>query len=268
MLDLFFRLLLNTLDLFAGKSNLYGNPNRPIVYLDCETTGLDAYDDDPDLPRSWDTRVDRIRKLRHELLSLAMIVEVRGHVVYTMDSLVQPERIAVASAYALKMNEWCEFKWSDAPNKAAVCKELATLLRPTVDAFGRKLYPTVVAHNAAFDMEFLEAMWSESSTEPFPRIHRVMDTLAMSEGVIGSVGWRPDRHGGWASFPSNSMDNVRRHMGWSLEGAHTAKKDTEDLRNLYWYLVNAGPVRRFWTELCGRVRTWSPPKEEPQQGLD
>ena len=216
MLDLFFRLLLNILDAFMGRANVYGNPDRPIVYLDCETTGLTPYASTSieSVGTAFGSTPAMVRPHCHELLSLAAIVEIRGRVTYTLDSLVRPERIEQASERALEMNDWdYGLRWKDAPTKYSVCEELAVLLRPTVDANGRKLYPTVVAHNAAFDMEMLRAMWAESMTPPFPRIHRVMDTLAMSEGVIGSVGWSNKTIGHrCVSFTSNSMDNIRRHM--------------------------------------------------------
>ena len=42
-----------------------------------------------------------------------------------------------------------------------------------------------------------------------------------------------------------SLDSVRGFLGWSMESAHTAMKDTEDALTLFDLLWRMTPWRRF-----------------------
>ena len=50
-----------------------------------------------------------------------------------------------------------------------------------------------------------------------------------------------------------SLDDIRRFLGWDLEGAHTAMKDVEDAQRLYT-LTCRGLSREAIAQLVARAK--------------
>ena len=101
--------------------------NKPIVWLDVETTGLSP--------------------TTHEMLEFAAIKEWQGQI-STLTIKIKPQHIELAHPKALEVNGYTEAAWADAlmPFQAAI------MIRDFLAGC------TAVAHNAKFDSGFVAAL--------------------------------------------------------------------------------------------------------------
>lgn len=217
---------------------------RPLVFLDVETTGLDPEE--------------------NEIIEIALIAELPGdfkdlpkEVVPTGDkslkyvaawrtihwsSKVKPQRLETAHPKALEVNGYADHpeEWDDAPTFEELIPLLVYFLHDCL----------VIGHNVGFDIRFLEEAFkragmpmTEDRKAESPKLnlgHRVC-TMQLAFEHLVPVGLK-----------SVSMDNVRRFMGWSSEGAHTAMKDVYDAQKLYYTLMRASGLKRWWWGFRGR----------------
>lgn len=174
-----------------------------LVFLDTETTGLDVFSG-------------------HELLSIAVITEWPDGRIERWESLIKPERLDLASEKALQINGYCDAIWAMAPTFDEVAPEILSRLEY---GDGKML----VGHNVQFDVTFIRESLKRKGYE-----HRLaypmIDTITLAHEHLQPIGLR-----------SMKLDNIRKLMGWSMEGAHTALADTETTRRLYHTLI-----RRSW----------------------
>ena len=172
---------------------------RPLAFLDCETTGLDP--------------------IEHEILEVAIIKEWTDGRLEEWSTKVRPLRIETAHPRALKINGYADHPelWEDAPT----FNEVAPIIVAKLDGC------VVVGHNPKFDLDFLQrAVWRSGSTAKLP--YHAIDTVTLVfEHLVPQ---------GCASL---SLDHVRDFLGWSKENAHTALVDARDCRQLYWELVGS-----------------------------
>jgi len=170
-----------------------------IHFIDTETTGLDAS--------------------VHEIIEIAIITDYGDGRVETWSSRVKPKRIEDADPMALQINGYdsAKEKWDDAPTFEEVYQDHLWNKWRKGDI--------VVGHNIAFDAEFYrEECKRLAAPDTFPWTK--IDTVTLVHEHLMPMGLK-----------SLSLDKIRTFLHWSSKGAHTALKDAEDCRRLYWCLL-------------------------------
>ena len=184
------------------------------LFIDTETTGLDVAPDN------------------HEVIEFCFIIEDEtGRVIDRGTYKVLPARIDLAHPKALEVNGYNSENWKDALTKTEAAKIIAEKLC-------QRGMP--VGHNVQFDIKALNALLKEGGIEEPYLAHRAMDTQALAIEPLMPTG-----------LHSVSLDNCRRYLGWPLENAHAAEKDTEDCRRLFHTLNQATRLKRLWWGFVG-----------------
>lgn len=173
-----------------------------LVFVDVETTGLDVFSG-------------------QEIIDIGIITEFADGRVERWESFIKPERLDLAHEKALKVNGYNEAAWRDAPTFDEVAPEILSRLE-----YGGKI---VVGHNVSFDIGFIQESLRRKGY-PFRLAYPKIDTITLAHEHLQPIGLR-----------SMKLDNIRKMLGWSLEGSHTALRDAEDARRLYHTLI-----RRTW----------------------
>ena len=178
--------------------------------IDTETTGLDP--------------------VRSTILEIAIAIVIDGHVVDRWSSKVKPsdDDLALASSRALEINGYAAdpSAWDDAPTWATVAPTVAAKLKGAIP----------VGHHVAFDLGMIRACNRRLESWVSCPV-RGVDTMTLAIEHLSPYGL--SRFG---------LDAIRRWLGWSLEGAHTAERDVEDTTRLFLLLSRA----TWWT----RTRLW------------
>ena len=179
---------------------------RPLAFLDTETTGLDAS--------------------VHEVIEVAIIKEHPDGRVEKWQSLIRPKDIEAAHPKALEINGYAKApgRWDNAPYIEHVAREIATRLKGCV----------IVGHNVGFDLKFLQSDFDREGLKYRLPYHKV-DTVTLAHEHLVPCG-----------LESLSMDKIRKFLRWDTEGSHTAMKDTEDARRLYHFCCRSGKMVRWW----------------------
>jgi DNA polymerase III epsilon subunit-like protein len=169
------------------------------LWIDTETTGLDPH--------------------KHEIIEVAVVTEVvltdgSGSVVRGWSAKIAPERIEAADPKALQVNGYTPEAWAGAPTFSEIADELAELL-----ASGS----VVCGHNVGFDVAFIEAAFARIGRKVRIPYHK-LDTVSLAYAAWNGSG----------TGPGLSLDKLRMHLGMSLDGAHSALKDAEDARAVYY----------------------------------
>ena len=172
---------------------------RPLAFIDTETTGLD-----PSV---------------HEVIEFAVIVEYPDGSTDQYHTLIKPTHIETAQPKALEINGYAAHpeRWDDAPEFEQVAETICEWLLGCV----------IVGHNAGFDLAFLAAEMGRSPFQGRLPYHKVDTTSLAFEHLVPK------------GLTSLSLDKIRAFLGWSTDGAHTAMKDTEDMRRLYHILTSS-----------------------------
>jgi DNA polymerase III epsilon subunit-like protein len=183
--------------------------------VDTETTGLD-----PD---------------RAAILEICVVVLEGGRRVDRFWSRIRPteEELAMAEPKALEVNGYAARPeaWDDAPTFGEVAEKIAAVLDGSV----------AVGHNVQFDLAMIRASFRRhgfAGRVPY----RAVDTITLAFEHLFPLGLR-----------SSSMDKIRRFLGWSAWGAHTAAQDVEDTLALFQLLYRAG----WWTRARIRLARWA-----------
>jgi DNA polymerase-3 subunit epsilon len=148
------------------------------VALDTETTGLDPTQG-------------------HRLVEVACVAFDDGKIGETWSTLMNPGRSIPTDASAV--HGITDAMVRDAPGPAVVAAELESRCA------GR----TLVFHNAAFDLPFLEVLMRSGGRGPL--LHAVIDTLGLARGLFGQGG--------------NSLGTLATRFGLPAEAAHRALGD-------------------------------------------
>lgn len=163
---------------------------RPLVFVDCETTGLDP--------------------ARHELIEVAVLrVHPQTLVVEAEVALkVRPERIEDADPEALRINGYSEEAWADAISLDEAMAQLAPVLEGAM----------LAGHNVAFDRGFLDAAWRRVGRRPENIDHHLLDTATLAWPLLSS-----------GTLDSVSLTPVCKHLGiergeehWALDDARAS----------------------------------------------
>lgn len=169
------------------------------IWIDTETTGLDPS--------------------KHEMLEVAVVTETvltdgSGSIINGWSAKIAPERIETADAKALQINGYTPETWAGAPTFREVADELAELL-----ASGS----IVCGHNVGFDVAFIEAAFARIGRKVRLPYHK-LDTVTMAYAAWNAAG----------TGPGLSLDKLRKHLAMPTEGSHSALKDAEDARIVYY----------------------------------
>jgi len=161
-----------------------------LAVLDTETTGLDPAQG-------------------HELVEVAWVALDGGEIGESWSTLVNPGRPIPADATAV--HGISDLMVRDAPGPAVVAAELESRCA------GR----TLVFHNAAFDLPFLDVLMRRGGCGPL--LHPVVDTLGLARGLFGQGG--------------NSLGALATRFGLQAEAAHRAPGDALTTARLLRVLV-------------------------------
>lgn len=170
--------------------------------------------------RLWiDTETTGLNPTTHEIIEIAIVVESvtpdgTGVVTSSWATKIAPERIEAADPKALQVNGYTPEAWAGVPTFAEVAPKIAELL-----ASGS----IVCGHNVGFDIGFIEAAFARIGSGVRIPYHR-LDTVTLAYAAWNDTG----------TGPGLSLDKIRKHLGTSLQGAHSALKDAEDARAVYY----------------------------------
>lgn len=189
--------------------------DRPLAFLDTETTGLQAG--------------------YHEVIEIAIIKEGVTKVEPPIHMRIKPEHIGRADAKALEINGFAKnaHLWDDAKTMREVGPRLLDALAGCV----------IVGHNVKFDLEMLKGHLHMAGVNPGALPYHAVDTVTLMFEHLVPCG-----------VTDVSLKNAREFFGWPMEGAHTALKDTEDARRLYHLLVRATPADRLLWQARAHLR--------------
>ena len=181
-----------------------------------------------------DTETTGLVPLRSTILEIAIVTIEDGRVVDRWSSKVKPteEDLVLAHPKALEINGYAAdpSAWDDAPSWDEVGEWVLGEIAGTMP----------VGHNVNFDLGMIREVNRRHGIKgyvPFCGVDTI--TLAIEHLVPGGL----ERFG---------LDSVRRWMGWSSEGAHTAYRDAEDTAKLFLLLHRA----TWWTRLRVRLGRW------------
>lgn len=161
---------------------------RPLVFIDCETTGLDA--------------------TRHEIIEIG-VIRVDGKTLAEIDHTdvrVRPLRIEDADPEALRINGYSEAAWRDAASLPEALDWIAPLLTDGV----------LAGHNVPFDRAFLDAAWRRTGVAPPVMDYHMLDTATLAWPLLAA-----------GVVTSLSLNAVCAHLGISCKEPHRALADAE-----------------------------------------
>lgn len=179
---------------------------RKIVWLDCETTGLD--------------------KDKNGIITLAVMMEIDGEIVGKKTFSMNPEGRTIEDG-ALLVNGFTREQVAALPNWKDVKKEFCDWLALYIDKFDKLDKATAAGYNIiTFDMGFIESWFQEcgdsylySWFDRFPLdVYRMVPMLEWSGAVSG--------------LPNRKLGTVAQAMGVKLEDAHEAMADVVATREI------------------------------------
>ena len=159
----------------------------------------------------------------HEIIEVAIITKTEQY-----HAKVLPNHIEFADPKALEVNGYNEKEWFGAVPASIVAQKTARLLDGKI----------IIGHNPAFDMSFLFELWDLYNCRPYID-RRYIDTVSLAREHLPRC-------------RSYSLDNIRRYLGWSLLGNHSALVDASDTERLFQVLWRCSIVRRSYY----RFRFW------------
>jgi len=188
-----------------------------LVFLDCETTGLDEN--------------------VHEIIEIAIVAQNKAPLLHTK---VRPRNLDEAmtkdpagTKQALEINGYNELEWRDAPTWVEIAPRVRSLLTDVL----------IVGHHPGFDLRFINAGFKRTEIGNGGISYYGIDTATLAHGHLIPCGARSVRLGTTCAF-----------LGISNVGAHTALSDALRCREVYYRLLRAGCLRRFWWRLVGPWR--------------
>lgn len=189
--------------------------DRPLAFMDTETTGL----------------VPGV----HEVIEIAITkVCPRTGQKEFYHTLIRPEHVENAEPEALACNSYGTdpTPWDHAPLFREVSQGILEFLKGTV----------IVGYHVTYDVAMINGVFLQNgSTEKLK--HHNLDAMALVFEHLVPLG-----------LTSLKMDAVRDFLGWSKEGAHHAKKDVQDLMDLYSLLNRASWLTRLRIQFLRKLK--------------
>ena len=177
-----------------------------------------------------DTETTGLSAESHEIIEIAIVTEHSDGSVERWETKIAPEHIERAHPKALEVNGYTPEAWADAPKAQEVVETIHRLLDGAV----------IVGHNVSFDIKFVNVLFDAHGIDHKWDHRAVIDTITLVKEHLAPTGLK-----------SASLDNTRRWLGWSLDGAHTALQDAEDCMKLRHTLERATWVSRLVWSICG-----------------
>ncbi|MCH8028791.1 MAG: 3'-5' exonuclease [Candidatus Dadabacteria bacterium] len=178
------------------------NPDIPksveLAYLDTETTGLEP-------------------EAGHRICEIAIVRTQNGKVVNQFSSLVNPGR--GIPSWAQQIHGITDEMVREAPYFGDIAMKVNSILD---GAF-------LVAHNAAFDVGFLDSEFSKARL-PAPQTE-IIDTLKIARKYY--------------DFPSNSLEDIAKKLGIDTAGNHRALADVMITKRVFEYFLLDLGKRKF-----------------------
>lgn len=167
------------------------NPSEAyFAFLDVETTGLD--------PNSGD-----------KICEIAVIKTVGGQIADKFVTLINPGRNIPERAVSI--HGITQSMISRAPLFRDIAEDLIEFLNDSI----------IVAHNARFDLEFLNSELKNFNLS-LP-VNEVIDTLAIARRYY--------------TFPSNSLGDIARYIGLPIDKQHRALADVTTTKDIFEYFL-------------------------------
>ena len=141
---------------------------------------------------------------------------------------IKPKTIELsfASNDALKICNYNEDEWADAPNFNEVSREIAK----------RLTWGPLVGHNINFDLSHIRAVFNRYGWKEVDDIKQLGDNKNFKIGypIIDTCALA------YLFLPSErqNLQSLREHFEISQEGSHNAVKDTEDCRQIFYNIVS------------------------------
>ena len=178
---------------------------KPLIFLDIETTGLDP--------------------MHHEIIEIATRsvggFRHRSHNLWS--TRIQPKHIERAHPKALEINGYNEVDWKGAPTIEEVVPLIREHLRGGV----------LCGHNVKFDIGFIKQAYKDHSDRGMG-FHHTIDTVTLAYEHLAPLG-----------LDSLSLHNVCTFLGISNDGEHTAAADVDRCYKVYRKLTRAGTLDRL-----------------------
>lgn len=178
---------------------------RTITYFDVETTSLDP--------------------TKGEIIQICIVTENSEGDLKEWSTKIRPRlQPGTYDKSALKINNFQPKEYMDAPIFEDIADEIVEKLR----------WGPIVAHNAAFDVSFIESNLSRytdwkrgNRTDYNERTYRlgypVIDTVALAYMLMPAE--------------RQNLMALREHLDISTEGGHEAIKDVHDCRTVFWHCL-------------------------------
>ena len=163
----------------------------------------------------FDTETTGLKPDRHELISFAIILHNNDKEIYRTHQKITPLRLNEADPEALKVNGYTYEGWKNSIHSSKAAQWLGNF-------FDQRPDMVIVGHNPLFDIEFVKALVCPRHPN-FKLKNRYIDTKHLALASLFPLGLKSCR-----------LDDIRRFLGWSLEGAHDALVDTEHVRDLFY----------------------------------
>jgi len=181
---------------------------KPLIFLDVETSGLD-----PNI---------------QEILEICLM-DKDGNIL--LHSKVKPQNIETAHPKALKINGYNEKDWELAPSFRDLAPKIHELLKWAIAA----------GHNPGFDLGFIKAELKRA--DPTGDLgylkgigYHLVDTVSLAYEQLSDCG-----------LTGLSLITVCNFLGVELKNAHSAVADTEAARQCYFKMHQASWMdRRRW----------------------
>jgi DNA polymerase-3 subunit epsilon len=184
----------------GGETTKVHAADRPLVFIDTETTGLDPH--------------------KHEIIEVAAVrVTPWGERVASFEMKTRPLHLERAEPSALTINGYTAEKWKFAVDVTRALESFAWICTSTIA-------PIIVGHNPRFDLEFLRATFEREGVAWPTLHHHIIDTstLAWPYAVAGYT-------------DSLSLGPVCTMHDVSNEGAHGAMTDVVRCMAVYTKMV-------------------------------
>ena len=168
-----------------------------LAFIDIELTGLDL--------------------IKHEIIEIGCVIATPSlEVIEEFELKIKPERIEEADPISLKISHYDLTEWKD-----------AYTLEEVIKIFSKKVEGCImVAHNIAFDSEFLDYAFSKTGIKNSMHYHR-LDTISIAWAKLHK---EPD-------LEHFSLRDLCLRFDIKNERAHTALSDARATFELYKKLM-------------------------------
>ena len=164
-----------------------------LAFVDIETTGLDA-------------RIHEIIEIGVVRVKQAWVADEKPifEKMFEWSAKIKPEHLELADPVALKINGYIASDWSESISLENALKEFVEKTEGAI----------MVAHNVAFDSDFLENKFAQLGIKNKMHYHR-LDTVSLAFGLLHSA---PD-------VGRYSLGELCKYFGIVNERAHSALSD-------------------------------------------